>query len=77
MPVLDLLAQRTGAKLALATHGVLPQVAMDRLRIQHVLFTLVQNALEAPTSHGEPASVAASDAGRRRLKSQATSHDSI
>ena len=65
MPVLDLLAQRTDAKLALATHGVLPQVAMDRLRIQHVMFTLVQNALEAPTSQGEPASVAIEVTGDR------------
>jgi C4-dicarboxylate-specific signal transduction histidine kinase len=65
MPVLELLAQRTGAKMALATHGVLPEVAMDRLRIQHVLFTLVQNALEAPTSLGEPASVAIEVTGDR------------
>lgn len=57
MPVLDLLAQPHGARLALAMQADLPKVAMDRLRIQHVLFALVQNALEAPTRNGEPPSV--------------------
>lgn len=57
MPVLDLLAQRHGTKLALSMQANLPKVAMDRLRIQHVLFALVQNALEAPTRNGEPPSV--------------------
>jgi C4-dicarboxylate-specific signal transduction histidine kinase len=65
MPVLGLLAQRRGASLALATQGTLPKVAIDRLRIQHVLFALVQNALEAPTAQGEPASVAIEVTGDR------------
>jgi two-component system sensor kinase FixL len=65
VPVLDLLAQRRGASLTLATEGTLPQVSIDRLRIQHVLFTLVQNALEAPTAQGEPASVAIEVTGDR------------
>jgi C4-dicarboxylate-specific signal transduction histidine kinase len=65
MPVLDLLAQRRSARLSLATQGTLPQVAIDRLRIQHVLFTLVQNALESPTANGEPASVAIEVTGDR------------
>ncbi|MET0657303.1 MAG: ATP-binding protein [Steroidobacteraceae bacterium] len=30
---------------------------MDRLRVQHVLFTLVQNALESPTPDNEPPNV--------------------
>jgi signal transduction histidine kinase len=65
MPVLDLLAQRRGASLAFATTGTLPHVAIDRLRIQHVLFTLVQNAFEAPTAHDEPASVVIEVTGDR------------
>jgi C4-dicarboxylate-specific signal transduction histidine kinase len=54
MPVLDLLAQRHAAQLTFDTHGTLPKVAIDRLRIQHVLFALVQNAFEAPTAEAEP-----------------------
>lgn len=47
-PVLDLLAARYGAALVLNCEENLPLVAVDRLRIQHVLLTLVQNAFEAP-----------------------------
>jgi C4-dicarboxylate-specific signal transduction histidine kinase len=65
MPVLDLLAQRRSGSLQLVTEGTLPKVAIDRLRIQHVLFALVQNALEAPTANGEPASVAIEVTGDR------------
>jgi two-component system sensor kinase FixL len=53
MPVLDLLARRRGATLTRSIEPGLPLVAVDRLRIQHVLFALVQNALEAPTREGE------------------------
>jgi C4-dicarboxylate-specific signal transduction histidine kinase len=52
-PVLELLALRRGAALELAAQAGLPEVAIDRLRIQHVLFALIQNALEAPTREGE------------------------
>jgi C4-dicarboxylate-specific signal transduction histidine kinase len=52
MPILELLAQRGQGKLALSIQPDLPTVAIDRLRIQHVLFALVQNALEAPTRDG-------------------------
>jgi two-component system sensor kinase FixL len=47
-PVLDLLAARAGVTLEIAVHPDLPAVSIDRLRIQHVLFALVQNAFEAP-----------------------------
>jgi C4-dicarboxylate-specific signal transduction histidine kinase len=47
-PVLDLVASRHGARLEIEYEEALPLVAVDRLRIQHVLLTLVQNALEAP-----------------------------
>ena len=53
MPVLELLAVRSGATLEFSSQRALPSVAIDRLRIQHVLFALVQNALEAPTRNGE------------------------
>jgi C4-dicarboxylate-specific signal transduction histidine kinase len=53
MPVLELLAVRSGAKLQFSSQRALPSVAIDRLRIQHVLFALVQNAIEAPTRNGE------------------------
>ncbi len=47
-PVLDLLASRFDSALVVHCDDVLPLVAVDRLRIQHVLLTLVQNAFEAP-----------------------------
>jgi two-component system sensor kinase FixL len=53
MPIFDLLARPWGAKLSLSIQPDLPHVSIDRLRIQHVLFTLVQNAVEAPTRAGE------------------------
>jgi C4-dicarboxylate-specific signal transduction histidine kinase len=53
LPALELLADRSGATLQFSSQSALPTVAIDRLRIQHVLFTLVQNALEAPTRNGE------------------------
>jgi C4-dicarboxylate-specific signal transduction histidine kinase len=46
-PILDLLAVRSGGCLALNYSDALPDVSVDKLRIQHVLFTLVQNAFEA------------------------------
>lgn len=51
-PVLDLLATRHMAALTIRCDDNLPLVAVDRLRIQHVLLTLVQNALEAPMLPG-------------------------
>lgn len=54
MPIFELLARPRAAKLALSLQPDLPNVSIDRLRIQHVLFALMQNALEAPTREGEP-----------------------
>ena len=51
-PVLDLLASRLESTLVVHCDDVLPLVAVDRLRIQHVLLTLVQNAFEAPKLPG-------------------------
>lgn len=57
LPLLELLAERSGATLQFSSQNDLPPVAIDRLRIQHVLFALVQNALEAPTRDGEASRV--------------------
>jgi C4-dicarboxylate-specific signal transduction histidine kinase len=65
MPVLELLALRSGATLQFTSQQPLPAVAIDKLRIQHVLFTLVQNALEAPTRNGETPSVRIDVSGDR------------
>jgi C4-dicarboxylate-specific signal transduction histidine kinase len=53
MPIFELLARPRAAKLALSTQPDLPNVSIDRLRIQHVLFALMQNALEATMRQGE------------------------
>jgi C4-dicarboxylate-specific signal transduction histidine kinase len=57
MPVLELLASRAGAQLEASVGASLPKISMDRLRIQHVLYTLVQNSLEAQRPDGRPARV--------------------
>ena len=49
-PVLQLLAERSKVKLDIEIQSDLPPIAIDRLRIQHVVFALVQNAIEAPGS---------------------------
>jgi two-component system sensor kinase FixL len=54
MPIFELLTRSRGARLALSIPPDLPNVSIDRLRIQHVLFALLQNALETPTRQGEP-----------------------
>lgn len=56
-PVLDLLAARHSASLIVQCGDDLPLVNVDRLRIQHVLLTLVQNALEAPKPPGASSTV--------------------
>lgn len=47
LPVLQTLAARSGVTLSLSIEGGLPAVTIDPLRIQLVLFTLLQNALDA------------------------------
>ncbi len=46
-PVLDLLGSQSGVGLVMEIDDALRPVSIDRLRVQHVLFTLVQNAFEA------------------------------
>ena len=57
LPVMRLLADRAGIELIVDVQPDLPAVSIDRLRIQHVLFTLLQNALESPTRIGSAAKV--------------------
>jgi two-component system sensor kinase FixL len=47
VPILDLLAVRSAGRLSVTLADRVPLVSVDKLRIQHVLFTLVQNAFEA------------------------------
>lgn len=51
-PVLRFLAERSRVQLSLKIAPGLPPTIIDRLRIQHVIFTLVQNALEALDDSG-------------------------
>jgi two-component system sensor kinase FixL len=48
-PVLELIAARAGVQLEYSLAPDLPAVSIDHRQIQHVLFMLVQNALEAST----------------------------
>lgn len=57
MPVLELLASRARSRLEVSIGESLPPVSVDRLRIQHVLYTLVQNSLEASRLEQRPARV--------------------
>lgn len=57
LPVLELLASRAGATLEVAIDESLPEVSVDRLRIQHVLYNLVQNSLEVRRPEHCPARV--------------------
>lgn len=52
-PVLQWLARRAGMQLDISIQPSLPRIFIDRLRIQHVLFALVQNALEAVSPGGQ------------------------
>lgn len=47
VPALEVLARTANIGLSVNVHGPLPDVCIDRLRIQLVLFSLVQNALDA------------------------------
>lgn len=65
MPIFELLARPRAAKLTLSIQPELPDVSIDRLRIQHVLLTLVQNAAEATTPPGEQPQISIEVTGDR------------
>ena len=46
-PALDVLALRTKSRVSVDIPGPVPDLLVDRLRIQHVLFVLAQNAADA------------------------------
>jgi C4-dicarboxylate-specific signal transduction histidine kinase len=46
-PVLQVLAMRSKGDVRVSSRSELPDVVIDRLRIQHVLLALVQNAVDA------------------------------
>jgi len=46
-PVLEILALRTKSTVSVDVRGPVPDLLIDRLRIQHVLFALAQNAVDA------------------------------
>lgn len=47
VPLLEAVAGRAEGRLDIRVQPGIPKVLVDRLRIQHALFTLVQNAIEA------------------------------
>lgn len=55
-PVLEVLTASCKGTLKLEEQPSLPEVVVDRLRVQHVLFALVQNAVDA-SSHAANSSI--------------------
>jgi two-component system sensor kinase FixL len=54
-PLLTVLAAPMHADLTIEVDAAMPELMIDRLRIQHVLFALVQNALDSSTQgSGKP-----------------------
>lgn len=53
-PVLDLLSKRCNGQVAFVPSQDSPYLSVDRLKIQHVLFSLVQNGFEAAAGAGSP-----------------------
>jgi two-component system sensor histidine kinase DctS len=51
---LEMLASRAKGRLQVDIPPALPDLLIDRLRIQHVVFALVQNAFEANAEHPAP-----------------------
>jgi signal transduction histidine kinase len=75
LPVMRLLADRAGIELIVNVDPNLPRVSIDRLRIQHVLFTLLQNALESPTrTDGTPQVIVTVSADRYEVRTRIEDH---
>jgi two-component system sensor kinase FixL len=56
-PVLQMIADWAGVHLQIDVAPSLPEVSIDRLRVQHVLFSLFQNALDVSAQNSVPARV--------------------
>jgi two-component system sensor histidine kinase DctS len=52
-PVLELLSRRYGGKLEFSPRANSPPISVDRAKIQHVVFSLVQNGFEAARNGAE------------------------
>jgi two-component system sensor histidine kinase DctS len=57
-PVLDLLSRRYGGTLEFSPCSNSPAVSVDRVKIQHVVVSLVQNGFESAQNGSEPPRVA-------------------
>ena len=66
-PILDMLARRIHGRLQFDVAPALPDVNIDRLRIQHVLFALVQNACDASVNAPVPAPIVITIASDRYM----------
>lgn len=77
LPLIEPLAQRADVKLDVHVAPDLPPLHVDALRIQHVIFTLVQNALESMcTGEGNPARTLDIDATADRYTVELSIRDS-
>jgi len=56
-PVLDILAVRTKSSVSVDVPGPVPDLLIDRIRIQHVLFVLAQNAVDASAQVSDTPSI--------------------
>jgi hypothetical protein len=52
MPVLKIVSRRHAGRIDVQSTGDLPEIEVDRAKIQHVVFALVQNAFEASSGGG-------------------------
>ena len=57
LPVLDAIALRAQGSVRVDVPNPIPDLLIDRLRIQHVLYALVQNAIDASTPMPGPPSI--------------------
>lgn len=53
-PVLDMIAGWSGVEFRIDMVSSLPEVSIDRLKVQHVLFSLFQNALDVSVQGAAP-----------------------
>ena len=59
-PVFEMMAKWSSVRFQVEVPPVLPEVSVDRLRVQHVLFSLFQNALDASVANPPEPSVSLS-----------------
>jgi C4-dicarboxylate-specific signal transduction histidine kinase len=57
LPTLDILAMRAQGRVSVDAPSPVPDLLIDRLRIQHVLYALVQNAIDAAAQMPSPPSI--------------------